>query len=327
MANNAFNFKGIYDKIAGLLRNDAIVQSGDYTPDSDDYVTVYKNIPGSPGTADSTIAVKQYVSVTDIGTGGGGGGGSMTSFDVTGEGGITLSLDGSTYSDGPLTVENDDNLRISSTSVPSGLIWEGQWSNATTYQVNDVVSNVAGGVYTTWFYINPTPSTGNPLPAFPATSNTWWAQLGTQGPPGATGSAGLPSATATFGFKPVNTSGVYTSINVTGTPGNGSNDTGKIFLLNNNTLTSGTELVVTINLNLSGDNSGNGWPFNSQITFMNVSDETSSISRPVKIVGASGVFIYSADGANYLRTKYSTCSVVRRGPNEYYMFGDLTNIV
>lgn len=327
MANNAFNFKGIYDKIAGLLRNDAIVQSGDYTPSSNDYVAVYKDVPGSPGTATDTIAVKQYVSVTDIGTGGGGGGGgSMSSFEVSGAGGVTLSLNGGAYSEGPLTIDNLDELAISATSVPAGLNWEDQWNNATNYQLNDVVYNVAGGVYTTWFYINETPSTGNPLPTAPATSNTWWAQLGTQGPAGAEGPAGIPNAMATYGFKPVNTTGVYTTILTTGNPGTANNDTGRIFLLNNTTSTNGQELVVTINANLTGGAGPSGWPFNSQITFMNNTPE-STTSRPVKIVGAAGVTINSADGASYLRTQYSTCSVVRRSENEYYMFGDLTNII
>jgi hypothetical protein len=330
MANNAFNFKGIYDKIAGLLKNDAIVQSGDYTPSSNDYVAVYKDVPGSPGTATDTIAVKQYVSVTDIGTGGGGGGGgSMSSFEVSGAGGVTLSLNGGAYSAGPLTIDNLDELAISATSVPSGLNWEGQWSNSTTYQLNDVVSNVAGSVYTTWFYINATPSSGNALPTGGATSNTYWAQLGTQGPPGAQGPAGIPNAMATYGFKSVNRTATYTSITVSGTPGDGTNDVGKIFLLNNTTTTNGEELVVTINTNLNGTDpatSGAGWPWYSQITFMNITGISLSINKPVKIVGAAGVTINSADGANYLRTQYSTCSIVRRSANEYYMFGDLTNI-
>jgi len=328
MANNAFNFKGIYDKIAGLLKNDAIVTPGDYTPDQNDYVAVYKDVPGSPGTTDSTIAVKQYVSVTDIGTGGGGGGGSMTSFDVAGTGGVAISKNGGTYGEGPFTIENLDELSISATSVPAGLIWEGQWSNSTTYQLNDVVSNVVDNVYTTWFYVNETPSSGNALPTAPATSNTYWAQLGTQGPPGAQGPAGIPNAMATYGFKPVNTTGTYDTIVVSGTPGNGTNDVGKIFLLNNTTSTNGQELVVTININLSGQDpaiSGAGWPWYSQITFMNITAQD-TIIKPVKIVGADGVTINSADGANYLRTQYSTCSIVRRAANEYYMFGDLTNI-
>jgi hypothetical protein len=314
MANNAFNFKGIYDKIAGLLKNDAIVTPGDYTPDQNDYVAVYKDVPNSVGTADSTIAVKQYVSVTDIGTGGGGGGGSMTSFDVTGEGGITLSLDGSTYSDGPLTIENDDNLRISSTAVPSGLNWTGPFSNATNYSTNDVVSWVDPDTsiyYTYWATTAIASGGGDP------DLNSDWVLLGTQGPVGPAGPVGT-SATAIFGFRSVTAAGgtVTNAIISAGNPGDGTNSTGCIVKVNNTSTT--IELIVQVNLGINL-----GFPLNSQITFVNVSAEGNA---PVKIVGQAGVTVNSADGAQYLRTTNSTCSLVRESTNTYWMFGDLTNI-
>jgi hypothetical protein len=314
MSNTAFNFKGIYDKIAGLLKNDAIVDPGDYTPDQNDYVAVYKDVPNSAGTADSTIAVKQYVSVTDIGTGGGGGGGSMTSFDVTGEGGITLSLDGSTYSDGPWTVENDDNLRISSTAVPSGLNWTGPFSNATTYATNDVISWVDPDTsiyYTYWATTAIASGGGDP------DLNSDWVLLGTQGPVGPAGPVGT-SATAIFGFRSVTAAGglVTNAIIAAGSPGDGTNSTGCIVKVNNTSLT--TELVVQVNLGLNL-----GFPLNSQITFVNISAEGNA---PVKIVGQAGVTVNSADNAQYLRTLNSTCSLVRENTNIYWMFGDLTNI-
>jgi hypothetical protein len=332
MANTAFNFKGIYDKIAGLLKTSDIIDPTLYTPDPDDYVAVYKNIPGSPSINGNTIAIKNYVSVTDIG----GGSGPlpdnvMTSFEVAGAGGVTISRNNGAYGEGPFTIEDLDEFSISATTVPSGLNWEGPYDSGTTYQLNDVVSNVdsTSGLYSTWLYINDTPAAGQALPSGGATYNTYWAQLGTQGPAGSTGPAGPPSATATFGFKPVSASGTYDSIVVSGTPGTGANDVGKIFLLNNNSTTAG-ELVVTISAGLPGDGSSpSGWPFKSQITFMNVTADALTNGNPtgaVKIVGAPGVFIYSADGANYLRTQYSSCSVVRYTQNEYYMFGDLTNI-
>lgn len=343
MANNAFNFKGIYDKIAGLLKTSDIIGPTLYTPSSDDYVAVYKNIPSAPNVNGNTIAIKNYVSVTDIG----GGSGPlpdnvMTSFGVSSTGGITLSVDdGATYTEGPFTIENLDELIINSSSVPNGLNWRGDFNNpstGSTFEINDVVYTTTGSpaVYRTWFAIQEQPV--GPSAVAPPTntdySNAYWALLGTQGPAGATGaqgSAGQPSATATFGFKPVSATGTYTQINVTGTPGDGNNDVGKIFLLNNNGAST-SELVVTINAGLSGDaGSSTGWPFNSQITFMNITPDfvpvTLALTGPVKIVGASGVTINSADGAQYLRSQYSTCSIVRRSENEYYMFGDLTNII
>jgi hypothetical protein len=341
MANTAFNFKGIYDKIAGLLKTSDIIDPTLYTPSSDDYVAVYKNVPGSPDVNGNTIAIKNYVSVTDIGIGGGGGGGggTMSSFDVSSTGGITLSVNaGATYTEGPFTIENLDELIINSSSVPNGLNWRGSFSapsSGSTFEINDVVYTTTGSpaVYRTWFAIQEQPVSGAVAPPTNTDySNAYWALLGTQGPagtPGSQGAAGLPSATATFGFKPVSATGVYTTITTSGTPGDGTNDVGKIFLLNNNSTTAG-ELVVTINAGLSGGaSSSSGWPFNSQITFMNVTADALTNGNPtgaVKIVGASGVTIKSADGANYLRTQYSSCSVVRYSANEYYMFGDLTNI-
>lgn len=323
MANNAFNFKGIYDKIAGLIKNSAIVTPGTYTPNQDDYVAVYKNVLASPGTPDSTIAIKEYVSVTDIGTGGGGGGGgTMSSFEVSGAGGVSISLNGGAYTEDPIIVENLDELSISATSVPSGLNWEGPYDSGTTYQLNDVVSNVAGGLYSTWLYINNTPAAGQALPVNPSTFNTYWAQLGTQGPPGETGAQGQPSATATFGFVPKNSSGGSVGILVAGNVGTSGNDIGKVLLVNNSSTS--TVADVTIQLNTSGSGTGAaGWPFNSQITVINISSETSA---GVRVTAVSGVDLRSADGAQYLRTQYSTCSVVRRLANEYFMFGDLTNI-
>jgi hypothetical protein len=325
MDNNAFNFKGIYDKIAGLLRNDAIVQSGEYTPSSNDYVAVYKDVPGSPVTATDTIAVKQYVSVTDIGTGGGGGGGgSMSSFEVSGAGGVTLSLNGGAYSEDPIIVENLDELSISATTVPSGLNWEGPYDSGTTYQLNDVVSNVdsTSGLYSTWLYINDTPAAGQALPSGGATYNTYWAQLGTQGPAGSQGPQGQPSSTATFGFVPKPVSGGLVAIAVVGNVGTPTNDIGKVLLVNNSSTT--TEAVVTVASNTAGDDtSAAGWPYNSQITIINISPEDRA---PVRVTAVNGVDLRSADGAQYLRTQYSTCSVVRRSANEYFMFGDLTNI-
>ncbi|MFN9114039.1 MAG: hypothetical protein ACK5XN_28570, partial [Bacteroidota bacterium] len=159
MDNNAFNFKGLYDKVAGLLKNSAIVTAGDYIPNQNDYVAVYKNVLDSAGTADSTIAIKEYVSVTDIGSGSGPlPSNVMTSFDVSSTGGITLSFNSGTYSEGQFTIENLDELTINSSSVPNGLNWRGDFNNPSTgatFEINDVVYTTTGSpaVYRTWFAI------------------------------------------------------------------------------------------------------------------------------------------------------------------------------
>jgi hypothetical protein len=323
MANNAFNFKGIYDKIVGLLKSDAIQPIGDYVPSSNDYVAIYKDVPGSAASPSGVIAVKEYVSVTDIGTGGGGGGGgSMSSFQVTGQGGVTLSLDGSTYSNGPLTVENANNLRVSATSVPSGLNWEGQWSNSTTYQLNDVVSNVVDNVYTTWFYINATPSSGNALPTAPATSNTYWAQLGTQGPPGAIGPAGANGAAGVAGFRTLSVGTTAWTLKADaplGTPGlvsggdqstPNTTDVG-VFI----TTSSTTPFTLTVPANLTN------FPVNYQITIMQLG------TGQVQIATDGTSSIVSANNMRYLRTQNSAATLIKKSTTQWYLFGDLTNVV
>ena len=327
MANNAFNFKGLYDKVAGLLKNSAIVTAGDYIPNQNDYVAVYKNVLDSAGTADSTIAIKEYVSVTDIGSGSGPlPSNVMTSFDVSSTGGITLSFNSGTYSEGPFTIENLDELTINSSSVPNGLNWRGDFNNPSTgatFEINDVVYTTTGSpaVYRTWFAIQQQNVSGAVAPPTNTDySNAYWALLGTQGPAGDQGAQGQPSATATFGFVTKNTNGANVGIVVAGNVG--TNDIGKVLLVNNTSTT--TVADVTIQLNTNGTDTGAaGWPYNSQITVINISAEDRA---PVRVTAVNGVDLRSADGAQYLRTQYSTCSVVRRSANEYFMFGDLTNI-
>jgi hypothetical protein len=291
------SFRGLYDKLVSFIFDTS--KDDAYSPVSSDYVAVYDS-DGPRNTPDNgTWMPKKYVPVTTIGSGGGGGG-SMSSFDVTGQGGVSLSTDGTTYSSGPLEITNEVNLRIDFTSVPAGLVWRDEWDNSTTYDTNDVVYNDNGGVYTTWFYINPTSTSGNALPTPPATSNTYWAQLGTQGPPGIQGPA---NSTATTGFR---TSNVSTSL----TPG----DVGKFILMNNT-----ASATFNIPLNFSTDPT-TGIPLNSQVTVMSINTGT------VQITNDSGVTVSSADGARYLRTSYSSATFIRSATNNWYLFGDLTNI-
>lgn len=329
MANNAFNFKGLYDKIVALVKFSDIDE--DYEPNGSDCVLVYMNPSDSPLVDGNVIVTKKYVPVTNIGSGGGGGTGTMSSFEVSGAGGVTISLNGGAYTEDPITVENLDQLSISATSVPSGLNWEGPYNSGTTYQLNDVVSNVAGGLYSTWLYVNATPASGQALPVAPNTYNTYWAQLGTQGQPGATGATGAqgqPAATSTFGFVSVSQSGGSRNIAYSGNVGDSGNEIGKILLVNNTSTTN--ELVINIPINVTGNTTAAGWPYNSQITVINVTPETNSQGvayAPVKVSQASGVTLNSADNAQYLRTTNSTCSIVRQTTNTYWMFGDLTNII
>lgn len=79
-------------------------------------------------------------------------------------------------------------IKLSTISIPNGLNWRGPWSNvASNYVYNDVVSTTVGGIYYTYWMKNPT---ANPPAGEPLTSNTYWAQLGLQGPAGNNGTNG-----------------------------------------------------------------------------------------------------------------------------------------
>ena len=251
----------------------------------------------------------------------------MTSFDVSSTGGVTLSVDdGATYTEGPFTIENLDSVIISSSSVPNGLNWRGSFSSPSagaTFEINDVVYTTTGSpaVYRTWFAIQQQNVSGAVAPPTNNDySNAYWALLGTQGPPGPTGPIGT-NAVAIYGFQTVTAAGgtITNAINVSGTPGDGTNSTGQIIRVNNTSTT--TELVIVV-----GANYNQGWPNNSQITFVNISAEGNAA---VKITGATTpavVTLNSSDNAQYLRTTNSSCSIVRENTNIYWMFGDLTNI-
>ena len=73
----------------------------------------------------------------------------------------------------------------------------GLYSSGTEYSNADVVYSIVSGTYTTWVYINATPTTGQALPTAPDTFNTYWAQLGTQGPAGSNGVTSLNGLSGT----------------------------------------------------------------------------------------------------------------------------------
>jgi hypothetical protein len=314
------SFRGLYDKLVSFVFDSN--KDDDYNPVSSDYVAVFDSY--GPRNIDSTATwmPKKYVPVTTIGSGGGGGG-SMSSFYVTGVGGITLSLDNTNYSEGPLTVTNNDNISINSTSVPNGLNWTGPYNSGTTYSINDVVSTnyTSGGntTYSTWWCQQN--GTVNQAPPNNATYNTYWVQLGTQGPAGGTGPQGAQGATgaaATQNFRIVNNASATVLAN--GSSGTDNNDRGSFIYMANGTATT----TVTIPLDLS-TNQNTGFPL-----FYQTSVIKAGTGGSVQIIGetveGNSVTVRSADGANYLRTQFSSCTLVRKGTNEWVMFGDLTNI-
>lgn len=108
-------------------------------------------------------------------------------FDVATSGNIIISKNEGVYGEGPENIETGDLLTISNVEIPQGLTWRGEYSGTEEYSNSDVVYSIVSTTYTTWVYINETPSTGEELPTSPSTFNTYWAQLGTQGPAGSNG--------------------------------------------------------------------------------------------------------------------------------------------
>ena len=308
------SFRGLYDKLVSFVFDSN--KDDDYNPVSTDYVAVFDSEGPRNNDATATWMPKKYVPVTTIGTGGGGGGGSMSSFQAEGSGVIEVSLDGSSYGSGPVTVENGDTLYVQAISTPSGLNWTGSFSNSSNYSANDVVSWVDPSTniyYTYWATTSIISGGGNP------NLNPDWALLGSQGPAGATGATGATGAAATQNFRLVNNASATVLANNAGPNGNNSttnNDRGGFIYMENGTATT----TVTIPENLS-TNATTGFPLLYQTSVIKAGTGGS-----VQIIGDSGVTINSADGANYLRTQFSSCTLVRKGQNEWVMFGDLTNI-
>jgi len=310
------SFRGLYDKLVSFVFDSN--KDDDYNPVSTDYVAVFDSEGPRNNDATATWMPKKYVPVTTIGSGGGGGGG-ITSFDVVGQNGVEFSTDGGqTYSSLATVNQNLTELIIDANGVPVGLIWTGTYDSGTTYDINDVVSTNNSGIYSTWWCQQD--GTVGQAPPTNATSNAYWVQLGTQGPPGVTGPTGPTGAAATQNFRLVNNASATVLANNAGPNGDSSttnNDRGGFIYMANGTATT----TVTIPENLS-TNATTGFPLLYQTSVIKAGTGGS-----VQIIPAnSNVTINSADGANYLRTQFSSCTLVRKGINEWVMFGDLTNI-
>jgi hypothetical protein len=303
------SFRGLYDKLVSFVFDSN--RDDDYNPVPTDYVAVFDSY--GPRNIDDTAnwMPKKYVPVTTIGSGGGGGG-SMSSFQAEGSGVIEVSLDGSSYGSGPVTVENGDTLYVQAISTPSGLNWQGTFSDSINYSANDVVSWVdpSTNIYYT-YWATASIISGGDTPNL----NPDWALLGSQGPAGATGATGPTGAAATQNFRIVNNASATVLAN--GTAGTNNNDRGAFIYMANGTSTT----TVTIPENLSTD-ATTGFPLLYQTSVIKA-----GAGGSVQIIPANiNVTINSADGANYLRTQFSSCTLIRKAQNEWVMFGDLTNI-
>lgn len=179
-----------------------------------DFVTIYKN------TDENGVYENRKVSINQLSNLVAGDAGPST-FDVTTTGPLTVSVNEGEYSSGPSSVPLGGNFTLAAQNLPTGLNWNGAWDADTEYSNSDVVYNIELGVYTTWVYINETPSTGESLPTPPSTFNTYWAQLGTQGPSGSNGVTQLNGVTGNVSM--VSTTPVFSvadwRLNITGDSG------------------------------------------------------------------------------------------------------------
>ncbi len=269
-------------------------------------------------------------------------------FTLTPSGGIEVSTDGTTFSTDSIIVQGGDTVYIKATAnctecgksaydiwldlgntgteedfIDSltgpqgpqgenanieGITWKGTWSASPSpaYAINDAVQ------YDGTSYIKI--ANANSASIAPDT-NSDWEILALQGMPGNDGATGAPGADGVSGATGVNaTKQVTDNTTMLTTSNTAATDTDKGVLV---TINKATAVTYTINSGLSETY----FPLKFQVSVMQIGD------GQVQIVAGSGVTIRSANSMTYLRTKYSACTIIRVATNEYYMFGDLTNIV
>ena len=273
-------------------------------------------------------------------------------FTLTPSGGIEVSTDGTTFSTDSIIVQGGDTVYIKATAnctecgksaydiwldlgntgteqdfIDSltgpagpqgdpanieGITWKGTWSASPSpaYVVNDAVQ------YDGTSYVKiGTGGNASLPPNDVANLNVSWEVLALQGMPGNDGAPGAPGADGVSGATGVNAIRAVTDNTTMLATGNtAGTDTDKGVLV---TINKATAVTYTINSGLSETY----FPLKFQVSVMQIGD------GQVQIVAGSGVTIRSANSMTYLRTKYSACTIIRVATNEYYMFGDLTNIV
>lgn len=291
---------------------------------NNDLVIIGTNTTGSFKKQDTWQPYAMTLSDLAAAIGGGGGGGGVSFSLLAGD--YTVIQENGTPITTPFIPAENSTITIGAVSVPNGLNWRGTWSNVTSnYVYNDVVSVVVGGVYYTYWMYNDaaTPPAGEPLPSFPTTSNTYWAQLGLQGPAGAPGATG---ATGVAGFRNLDAATTAWTIVASGAlnvvPYGGNQDDGS-------TSTDCGVLIKTLSANafqLSIPGSGLStvnFPIGYQVTIMQIG------AGQVEIIPESGsdAQIFSANDMRHLRTQYSAATLVRHSATEWYLFGDLTNVI
>jgi hypothetical protein len=193
----------------------------------------------------------------------------------------------------------------------AGLTWKGTWSATPTpaYAVNDAIQ------YNGTSYVKiGTGGNASLPPDNVANLNISWEVLALAGMIGATGAAGANGTDGATGVNAIRaiTATSYTMLSSGATPG----------------VTPGTDKGVLVTMNNTAANTFT-IPVDLSQTYYELKFQTSVMqlgTGQTQIVAASGVQLRSANNMRYLRTQYSACTIIRVAQNEYYMFGDLTNV-
>jgi len=284
-------------------------------------------------------------------------------FTLTPSGGIEVSTDGTTFSTDSIIIQGGDTVYIKATAnctecgksayeiwldldntgteedfIDSltgpqgpqgenanieGITWEGTWSATPpiAYAINDAVQ------YDGTSYIkiaNANPASGAP------NTNSDWEILALQGMPGddgATGAAGADGVDGATGVNAIRAVTASTTLLTTGStegvdPGT---DKGVLVTINSASATTFTIPYFDGSTTPTNTTSLTNYPVKFQTSVMQLG--TGQVRIVAGTSGSNSVTIRSANNMTYLRTQYSACTIIRVATNEYYMFGDLTNIV
>jgi hypothetical protein len=206
----------------------------------------------------------------------------------------------------------------------SGLVWKGTWSATPTpaYAVNDAVQ------YSGTSYVK-TGTGGNASspPNDVANLNISWQVLALAGMTGATGASGTNGTNGTngtdgaTGVNAVRAVIANTTLLCSGSTVGTDTDKGVLVTINSASANTYTIPFFDGSSTPTATNSLINYPVKFQTSVMQLG------AGQTRIVAGSGVTIRSANNMTYLRTQYSACTIIRIATNEYYMFGDITNVV
>lgn len=199
----------------------------------------------------------------------------------------------------------------------SGLTWKGSWTANPTpaYAVNDAVQYNG----TSYVKIGTGGNASSP-PSDPVNLDISWEVLALEGMPGPTGADGVDGTDGATGVNAIRTESASTTmLSSAATPGtNPGTDKGVLVTISNanaNTFTIPYDLGTT------------HYPINFQTSVMQLGvGQTRIVAGVNTLNNTQSVTIRSANNMTYLRTQYSACTIIRVAQNEYYMFGDLTNV-